>query len=85
MTPPVTGLETTSKSAPILFMSADGQLFFEGREGVDALSAIALLPTMDTPITLRADASAEATEVATLLAKLRRMGHSKIDLVGQNK
>ncbi len=84
VTPPVTALETSSEAAPILFLSAEGNVFFEGHAGDAALHAVGLRAQKDAPVTLRADAVVEAATVAALLAKLRGLGFRKINLVGQN-
>ena len=84
VTPPRTALDTGAGAAPILFLSETGEVFFDGFSDGAALAAIAAQPLQDQPLTLRADANVAATEVAALLAKLSRLGVSRINLVGQN-
>jgi biopolymer transport protein ExbD len=83
--PPKTDLETVTETAPMMFLSANGELFFEGSIGDEAVRVLAGLQLQDSPVTLRADAEASAKEVARLLPKLRELGIREINVVGQNQ
>ncbi|MEQ9695550.1 biopolymer transporter ExbD [Shimia sp. SDUM112013] len=82
--PPVTELESQSENTPVIFMSAEGVLFFEGIEGDAVLGLLEPRAIAPYPLTLRADAEVSAKNVAALLARLRDMGITSINIVGQN-
>lgn len=81
--PPQADLELESGYAPILFLSADGQLFFQGHSDEAALAAAAAAVPPGSPLTLRADASVSARTVAQLLADMRAAGISQVQLVNR--
>ncbi|WP_300074246.1 biopolymer transporter ExbD [uncultured Ruegeria sp.] len=86
VTPPTVNVETGSETAPVLFVSSDGETFFQGKTGDQAIEAVKLhAEQSDTPLILRADASADASKVVRLLTELRAAGVGKIKLAGQSQ
>ena len=64
-----------------LFVASDGTAYFNGLQGPAALIAIAQLQPED--LRIEADRSSDASQFASLLARLRTAGIGDIDLVTQ--
>lgn len=82
--PPEAEAETADPGevAPELFLSAGGEIGFAGARGAAAIAALAAATGPDgPPPRLRADAGAEAAEVARLLKRLAAAGVSDVALV----
>lgn len=79
--PPQADLDLDSAYAPILFLSAEGQLFFQGHSNGAALAVAASAVPEGSHLTLRADANVPALTVARLLADIRAVGISQVQLV----
>ena len=73
VTPPVSAAEQDASARDTLFVSARGILHFDGRTGAAALTAIAERDNQ-TPLSLRADATFPASDLAALLAQLAALG-----------
>ena len=69
-----------SAAAPVLYLSADGDVGFRDLLGDAAVAAFASVEH-DTPPQLRADAKTEADTVARLLKQLVAAGLSDVALV----
>ncbi|MBO9453493.1 biopolymer transporter ExbD [Tropicibacter sp. R16_0] len=81
--PPKVTLKTGSEAAPVLFVSSDGETFFQGETGAEALNAIRAHAQQEISLILRADAHVDATKIVRLLTELRAAGVNKIQLAGQ--
>lgn len=95
VSPPLTDLQTRRDTGPVVFVSAEGTVFYDGETAEAALRHLAKqLPaapeTSDAlvsaaHVTLRADAQAPATQVARLLRDLRALGINEINVVGVSR
>lgn len=85
VTPPRTNHQTQTDTAPVLFLSAEGDLFYQGVTGAGALLELAAVIGPDSAVTIRADAQTPALSVASVLRDLQAMGLGRVQIVTQPK
>ena len=85
VTPPEATTLAEVKAEPILFISSEGLLSFDGAEGEDAIAAVAAQSDALDVIQIRADANLKATVLAGILRKLAAAGLSRVELVVSEK
>ncbi len=76
VTPPLANLPAEDRRDDTLYVAADGTLFFREFEGEAVLAA---LP--DAPLSVMADRSLRATELARLMSRLSDAGIETVSLV----
>lgn len=81
VTPPEAQAEAQAEAEPILYVSRDGRIAFDGREGAQAIRALAGQRAGGGVIQLRADAGLEAARLAAILRDLSQAGLSRVELV----
>lgn len=80
--PPASEQDNTAETAPILYLSAEGEFAFEDLRGAEAISLAAARHEKDAPpLQLRADQAVLAKDVAALLKQLATAGISEIALI----
>lgn len=80
VTPPTSSAEGETPEPDTLYVSASGEMSYEGASGDAALSALTRRGT-DAPLSLRVDAGLPATTLAALLTKLSAAGVTSTQLV----
>lgn len=83
VTPPATTVETGATPAPVLFVSTDGELYFQGETGEAAYQAISGAIAEGETLTVRADAQADAGQIVGIISSLRALGVDKVQLAGR--
>ncbi|MCV6584210.1 MAG: biopolymer transporter ExbD [Marinibacterium sp.] len=81
VTPPTAATEAEAQADPVLFVSKDGRLSFDGAEGTGAIAAVAAQSDASSIIQLRADAALEAGKLAAILRDLSTAGLARVELV----
>lgn len=80
--PPVSAQDSQAEEAPVLYLSAEGEVAIEDLRGPEAVAELARRAEgSDAPPLLRADAGAEAAKVARVLKDLAAAGLSDVALV----
>ncbi|MCB4456836.1 ExbD/TolR family protein [Leisingera sp. McT4-56] len=81
VTPPEAASGAAPEAQPVLYIGADGRMFFDGAEDETALTRLAAASTGHPSIQLRADARLEAKTLARILRQLAKAGLSRAELV----
>lgn len=85
VTPPEAATQAEVKAQPILFVTSEGRLSFDGAEGEDAIAAIAAQSRASDVIQIRTDANLKAAAFARILQNLAAVGLSRVELVVSKK
>ncbi len=85
VTPPDAASEAAPEAQPVLYIAADGRMFFDGAEGDAALARLATASADSPQIQLRADARLEAKTLARILRQLAEAGLARAELVVQRQ
>ncbi|KIC14401.1 ExbD/TolR family protein [Leisingera sp. ANG-DT] len=81
VTPPDAASETAPEAQPVLYISADGRMYFDGAEDEAALTRLAAASAGHPNVQLRADARLEAKTLARILRQLAEAGLASAELV----
>ncbi|WP_293574984.1 biopolymer transporter ExbD [Phaeobacter sp.] len=81
VTPPEATHETEPSAEPVLFISADNKIHFDGAEGEAAIARLAAQTDPGATLQIRADAALEAKALATVLRDLAAAGLARAELV----
>ena len=85
VTPPEAETEAEANAEPILFVSSEGRIAFDGLEGAQAIAALARQQVQGGVIQLRADSRLEAKKLAMILRDLSQADLSRVELVVARK
>ncbi|MTJ04388.1 MAG: biopolymer transporter ExbD [Sediminimonas qiaohouensis] len=85
VTPPEAETDAEVEAEPVLFVSAEGRIVFDGHEGPQAIAALAGQQEEGFVIQLRADSGLEAKKLAAILRDLSQAGLSRVELVVAHK
>jgi len=80
ITPPQSGAQNDLRSQDTLYLSEDGEVWYNGAEG-DAVWALIAARTDDSPLRIKADYAIPARILATTLPKLASAGVADTVLV----
>ncbi|MBY6068877.1 biopolymer transporter ExbD [Leisingera aquaemixtae] len=85
VTPPEAASEAAPEAQPVLYISADGRMHFDGAEGEAALTRLATASRGHPNVQLRADTRLEAKTLARILRQLAEAGLTRAELVVQRR
>lgn len=81
VTPPEAALEAAPEADPVLFIDAEGRMYFDGAEGEAAIARLAATSESGAAVQLRADSKLEAKTLARILRELAAAGLARAELV----
>lgn len=85
VTPPEAETEAEAEADPVLFVSREGRIAFDGQEGAQAIATLAGQQPPGGVVQLRADSRLEASKLAAILRDLSGAGLSRVELVVAHK